>query len=48
VRFEPVGEMDPEVGPPTQMAVLTRGAAPSASMAPERQAARPGRAVLHR
>lgn len=26
VRFEPVGPVDPEVGPPTQMAVLTRAA----------------------
>ena len=24
-RFIPIGELDPEVGPPTQMAVLTRG-----------------------
>ena len=25
VRFEPVGEDDPEVGPPTQLAVFVRG-----------------------
>jgi hypothetical protein len=27
VRFVPVGENDPEVGPPTQLAVFTRAAA---------------------
>jgi hypothetical protein len=27
VRFAPVGEDDPDVGPPTQLAVLTRGEA---------------------
>ena len=52
VRFEPVGEADPGLGPPTQMAVLTRGSAPpeppGAPMAPERQAARPHRAELSR
>jgi 3' terminal RNA ribose 2'-O-methyltransferase Hen1 len=27
VRYEPIGPVDPEVGPPTQMAVFTRGGA---------------------
>jgi 3' terminal RNA ribose 2'-O-methyltransferase Hen1 len=49
VRFEPVGEEDPAAGPPTQMAVLARGSdppdPPGAPMAPERQAARPHRAL---
>jgi 3' terminal RNA ribose 2'-O-methyltransferase Hen1 len=59
VRFEPVGDADPEAGPPTQMAVLTRGSdppeppgAPPASPfplhLPDRQAARPHRAELQR
>jgi 3' terminal RNA ribose 2'-O-methyltransferase Hen1 len=52
VRFEPVGDADPDVGPPTQMAVLTRGSdplePPGAAMAPDRQAARPHRAELQR
>ena len=35
VRFLPVGSNDPEVGPPTQMAVFTRGSAASDSVAPD-------------
>jgi hypothetical protein len=26
VRFEPIGEADPELGPPSQMAIFERGA----------------------
>jgi 2-polyprenyl-3-methyl-5-hydroxy-6-metoxy-1,4-benzoquinol methylase len=52
VRYSPVGEQDPEVGPPTQLAVLARGSAlrnpHGATMSPERQAARPHRAELTR
>jgi len=37
VRHEPVGADDPEVGPPTQLAVFARTAAPDAADAPDRE-----------
>jgi len=43
VRFEPVGEPDPEAGPPTQLGVFQRAAAPAPAPGQDGRTAVPAR-----